>query len=672
MALPNSIIFVLFCMVIASVNCNNDYKILMDHESSISWPETLRIAVKNGQYIDVKVGLNPGRDSVIMRLSWAIDEIFIYIPPLPDTYSNTYSISSSDNNKGTELFVISGYVYENWPVRYVSAGSLGIKDDDDTSDKVTHQGILGLSKKSPLRRYWPQITWSWSDIWLGSPPESIKWKLKFQFGKDKIRGCIKDRCFWIKILLDIDYTYLSDDLYSWWASNYGGFWANESLSGSEGSISSYSIMHMFVVKNSDPCHTYYSPECKSNRGEKWTMESKENLQASVHILLNPTALDNNDNTYESIRKLRSINQTAAQALPNSDQIEMWLGREHLHGIIISYDAITDYIYLAELPVSLTESEQYIWVIIVCIVFIIFWFPGVFENIHRTKYAKLTHTKQLPITAFGEEIVLWTLRDATRITSISIFLILQFSLHSYQAVDLLPYFVKGVSSQTMYWILIAISLGFSLSLPIYPLYKNLPLFFDFSQTISLCLIGWLVIVVQFHNLWVLILMAVLSGTVFRLTSWILLDKIFSEKGFHDISRNIWMIFITFILWIGSAWFFAFYNIGIYIEQQYPSLRYAQWALCAFILTAVFFGYSFFPFVDEKITILSAIINMTNNALEKQKKNKNTQKPNNSQKEDSSPQDLSTSNKVPHPVATDAFTSISDQYAGYSQPPNNPLS
>ena len=633
--------------------------------------------VKNGQYIDVQVGQNPGRDSVILRLSWAVNGAVIYVPPMPTTYSNTFSLSASDSTRGTERVQIAQQSFVRFPVRYAMAGDLGEQDSDDTSDRVTHHGVFGLSRNSTLRRYWTRVTWSWSDLWLGTPPD-FRWALEFLQDRDKVRACIDDRCFWIRISLDLDHSYMADDLYAWWTKRYGGNWIASSKK-----KPGIAMLKVFVVQHTDPCRIYFSPECRARRAMRWN--SADGFE-TLALALDSTALDNNDNSYETVRKMRLVNQTAAMVSPqDEDQAEMWLGREHLHGVIISHDAVMDRVSMASLPLSMGESEQYLWLLVGCVIFIVLWFPGVYENIHRVKYSEFTHTKPQQMTSFGYANVIRTLRESTRISAIALFLALHYSLKSYRVIELLPYFIQQVSSRALYWILVALSLGLVNSLPLIFYLRN-PQAYTFAQTIMFFTFAWLISVVKFHSFWLILAMLVFSWLIFRLFTWQmieelfvqfpkyrpLLPKIFMDAWFGGGSSPVtevdhhggrtwfaWAVLFVplFVLWVCVAWFFAFYNVGIYIEQRYPTMKPAQVIIGLFVLGAVFCLSCLMPFLEERLTMLSAIINLTSKAMSTGAKD--TPAP---ARAGGAPQ--GTSAPLPQAGLTDLLSSTSPQTAPYS--------
>jgi hypothetical protein len=119
--------------------------------------DALDLALYKSQYISVYVG-NQGKEA-LLRLRFDTHEIVLYSPLSPG--------HSYDPLDSSEVFSLGAGRGFRWPVKYSYQGDPSVSDPTDTDDKITHHGLLGLGKFSPIWRHFDSWTLSPTRFVLG-------------------------------------------------------------------------------------------------------------------------------------------------------------------------------------------------------------------------------------------------------------------------------------------------------------------------------------------------------------------------------------------------------------------------------------------------------------------------------------------------------------------------
>lgn len=529
--------------------------------------DAVTLTIYRGKYITLLVGAS-GRE-VTLRVRFDVDDLVLYMPPAPSDYSTSAELNP-DGFTGTEVFYIGPRMYR-WPVLYASPGSLGEHDSDETGDRVSHQGVLGLGPQSPLWREWN--SWTWSRVYLtlgnieGALARTADLIWYHQDGSDgRLVACWDDgqqRCARVRPSPENDFTYMSADVYIDWMQHH------DSLE-----------LQPYSVWLENPAVQGCSALWSGNSDD----QCRPGNTVYTHMYLDSSIADDNE---LSLRKVRMSYEDLGDNVTLPEE-QIFPGLEHLSTMILSRDLITDRLAIASLPLWFLRRTDYVWMLASLVVVLMIWYPGTYEHVHSAHWR--TDTSAKPLARLIPDIALSTQLWVTRIVMWVSLAACQWTFKPYYAMRMIdhPYASTPGWSDLIYALLV----GYVLVVSIFavPLVSRRSVSHIASALFCCC---WLVLVLEFQDGMNGILLVVSSGMLFIIQCDMLSYALYRRNG---KPRSALYILSSGLSTLASAWFFAFYNVATYIESKWPGqpsslpiqmlVLFTVWTLCSYL-----------PFVEE---------------------------------------------------------------------------
>jgi hypothetical protein len=494
--------------------------------------DTLLLPVYEQQYVTLYVGSR--QREVVMRLRWDLDELVLYTPPQPSEYSTSFwqdSKSCDAGCRGSEVFYLGSQQLQ-LQVLYAPQGALWQLDPLDTSQHITHHGLLPMGLRSPLWRHWH--SWTWSRLFLqlgGTVQDALRHTAPVvQVREGTLRGCwADDRCVAVSLRPQQDYSFASIDTYTAWLQD-----------------ESWSL-------------------------RVWNNESLEEDELMLHM--DALASDYNG----------MVTDQLYLGLPDAAQEELQLGLMHLSGWILSYDVVAQQLWLAALPSWFVREQDYLLLVVGVMVLLVVWYPGVYEHIHVARWHR--NQRQYLLRRLPPEqlkALLWM----TRLLLWLLVATLQWCLRPYLLMRLMQHPYATVSSRVD--AIYATQVVYVLWTSVSGAEWNRDLVLHMSSAILLC--AWQLVVLQFHRTPNAIAMLSFSGVVFVLQADLLLWLVYRRQ------RQWLSLLFSAVCTTAAAWFFALYNMELYLQQRWPNHPSAIF-IELFSLATVWYIVSFHPFAEE---------------------------------------------------------------------------
>lgn len=532
----------------------------------------LTFTLYRGKYV-TWLASSSGRE-VTLRVRFDVNSIVLYAPPDPRDYSSTVEFEA--DGSATEIFYLGSHRFR-FPVKYLPMGALGDSDPEETGDRVSHQGVLGLGDGSPLWMYWNSWTWSRMHLTLGAAHKALQ-RTHHLISQDLSASSTLVAC-WDQMTHcaramprpEKDFTFMSSDMFAEW----------------------------LLEHDTDKVQPY----------ALWSESHEESCSAAVHggkqcpphnnvvrVFLDSQTSDEND---QVIRKMR---QSFDDSFSEENVSTVSLGLEHLATMILSKDIVTKQMLIAGMPLWFIDHHDYLWLWAGLLVLFLLWYPGTYESVHIAHWngtasaaAKLRPPNPSLVGQF------WI----TRVSAWLAILAIHWMLKPYLALRMIdhPYANTSGWSDTIYAILLLYVFTVTVCTP-----SKLSRVAVMHTASALLCLGWLLVVLEFHSGLNQILMIASSFTIFFLQAELLNFELFTKR-----KRSIRLL-VSAACTLTAAWFFAFYNVAFYIEQRWPE-HPSSLPLQFLALVASWFLLVFLPFIDEHLVQYLSFVNAQIAAMQK---------------------------------------------------------
>lgn len=499
----------------------------------VATDNSITLPLYEHQYVTVLVG-STGRE-VVLRLRWDLNQLVLFTPPDPKEYSTSYWLDPSPGNT-------PGWQQRGMDVLYLGSRRLilpvlyanpsSVRDPSDSSGRVTHHGLLPLGPESPLWRYWQGWTWSKLFLTLGNVHVAMRYTEPVMLYEE---GHLQACWGDQEDQCTLLVPEIQNDYSSLDVSSYTAWLQQENW--------------MLRV---------------------WKNSTKQNLMLYVDALTQ----DQNEMQLDKVR------------MSGEEQGYFRVGLEHLGAWILSYDIAEDQLFLASMPSWFVRRVNYCWLLVATFTLMTLWWPGVFEHVHVSRWHREQQHHLLnrlpPDQVYA---LLWM----TRLCLWFLLGCLQWQLRPYLVMRLIqhPYATAGT-----HWpeVIYGLCCGYVL-IATTMLGQEVTRALVLHITSACFVVSWLLLALQFHFTMNAIIMVVLSGLLFMIQADLLLWLLYRRQSVR------WYV----VLWsaacvLGSAWFFAFYNMAFYLESRWPD-HPSLVVIELLVLMTLWCFASFFPFVEE---------------------------------------------------------------------------
>lgn len=356
--------------------------------------QDFRLHLTRGEYGELHVG-NPGR-GMRLRLRWDLDEVVLLgsdrsytnsytdavAAPAWDQESQGWVADPARSVAATELFYFGARCLR-LPVAYVPYLAGSAYEPTDVSERVAHEGLLGLGPASPLWRHWTGCRWTshYLDL-LGSRPSAppSASALVLPMASPWLWACPEDGA--------------------------GGGCVNatlrHALAWSELEPSLYERLRNRSARTDAPARFSLRAassrrRCLPSRDVVLDADCAEDAGAAVPgVSLWPqrdVLYDANDAPRSSVRYLtrdeldhRHLRRQARAEVEPEQEWEdaMHLGRRHLRAASLTVDLLEQSLVLAQSTADDTELFDYLWGWLAAACFFLAWYPGCYEQLHRAR------------------------------------------------------------------------------------------------------------------------------------------------------------------------------------------------------------------------------------------------------------------------------------------------
>lgn len=497
-------------------------------------PYDLDITLYKSRYAPVHIG-GAGKEA-LLRVRFDSNYIALYtnLGLTPASGGHTYDAIDS-----TELLFFVDYAHAlRLPVIYTYSGNTDPRapDPEDTAERVTHHGVLGLGPQSPLWQWFDAMTLTRTHLLLGRAVDG-------RSGDNRSTD--------ILISLAHDYTWVSDP------SLYYDMYA-ESTSGGGG-------------------------------GLLLNVTSDGQIAAWVH----PLGLDSTDSAMDLV--------LFNSSLPYRAQV----GLEHVRSLVIS-DVISDngqppprVVAAVSGPLAANAFQlrtQYLWALMGAILLFIIWHPGLSHRVLRVSKtwpaarAARLQQEEWAFVAYGSTVCV-----LCGVYAAALCLESWRQLHELAS----PYGEASfVLDDIVYWTLVAYALFIPLVDTALDTHRPLTFARVYYRAISLYIVCWLFVLVQFDEGINMLLMLLFSGLIFLRHSDLFILQLYSDAS------STASVGLHFLLLLASAWFFAFYQVAAYIEERWPR-HPSAWLIELLVLCAVWYLFSFNAYLFERASFFLAL-------------------------------------------------------------------
>jgi hypothetical protein len=630
-------------------------------------PRPFRLHLARGEYGELYVG-NPGRP-VRVRLRWDTSEVVL----LADrSYSSSYSAQTAGIStrpgfspgddaswpwwmqdgasvSATELFYF-GPDCLRLPVTYVSGLAGTGYEPQDSTERVSHEGLLGLGPASPLWRHW--TSWRWTSSYLdlmpaskdavASPPGGVSAeRLLLHSRRPRLRLCAalsaqgERECFNATLRHDRDWTSLEASLYE--RARTASRAADDPV---RASLSPLSCAH--APSRADSATVAADAHAEHGCPGEGAVEAQ--LWPDMDF-----AYDANDAPRSTLRYLTrdedhgGSNSGSERSLGQDEdgwQDQAHVGRDRLHRSVLAASLPEQLLSAQSADAGDTDMQDYLWAWLAGLGLLLVWFPGCYQPLHRARSG--VPFDWLFGGGFETEHHTHVAWSATRGGLLSLFVLAHFGLRSESAFEAFadvaardPSRAPGWSSHLVYWALWA---G-TVALPVFlvPWYRTRHSRIAAESVVacaapaSLAYALWLLLCSSFSAAFNPLLMLFLAAFFFMCASELSLRLIYAvlcgatpvgtrvprlgpqqgaprprvadlDASSGSLGGALWLAWSLLQLAV-SGWFFAFFSLAAFFDRSWPGHPDAGFVLAGTAAATWFVG-ALVPFANEQLALLAS--------------------------------------------------------------------